>query len=291
MNEELQSTNEEMETSREELQSTNEELQTMNSELQDKVEELSNANNDLNNLFSSTDIGTLFLDNNLRIKRFTPATGAFFKIINSDVGRPITDIAHNLAYDGFLEDIRQVLDKLGRIEKELRTKEGSSYIMRILPYRTVENAVDGVVVTFIDITAQKKSKKRESTAKASQVYTQAILDTVREPLVVLDKNLRVMSANRPFYETFKINRKNTEHKPFYELGDGQWNIPRLRKLLERILPEDKQFEDFEITRNFPGIGRRVMLLNGRHILQESQDTPRILLALEDITHRREKKRA
>jgi two-component system, chemotaxis family, CheB/CheR fusion protein len=291
MNEELQSTNEELETSREELQSTNEELQTMNSELQDKVEELSNANNDLNNLLGSTDIGTLFLDNNLRIKRFTPATGDFFKIINSDLGRPITDIAHNLAYDGFIEDIRQVIDKLGRIEKELQTKEGRSYIMRILPYRTVENAVDGVVVTFVDITAQKKSKERESTANAAQVYTQAILDTVREPLVVLNENLRVMSANRPFYETFKVNRENTEQKPFYKLGNGQWNIPRLRKLLERILPEDKQFENFEVTRNFPGIGRRAMLLNGRHILQDSQDTQRILLAIEDITHRREKKRS
>jgi two-component system CheB/CheR fusion protein len=289
-NEELQSTNEELETSREELQSTNEELQTMNSELQDKVEELSNANNDLNNLLGSTDIGTLFLDNNLKIKRFTPATGAFFKIINSDLGRPISDIAHNLAYDGFLEDIRQVIDKLGRIEKELHTKEGNSYIMRILPYRTVENAVDGVVVTFIDITAQKKSKEHESTAKASQVYTQAILDTVREPLVVLDKNLRVMSANRPFYETFKVTRKNTEQKPFYKLGNGQWNVPRLRKLLERILPEDKPFENFEVARDFPGIGRRVMLLNGRHILQDSQYPQRILLAIEDITHRREKKR-
>jgi two-component system CheB/CheR fusion protein len=289
-NEELQSTNEELDTSREELQSTNEELQTMNSELQEKVEELSNTNNDLSNLLGSTDIGTLFLDNNLRIKRFTPTTRSFFKIIDSDVGRPISDIVHNLAYDGFLEDIKQVIDKLGRIERELQTREGGSYIMRILPYRTVENAVDGVVVTFIDITAQNKSKEREITAKAAQIYTQAILDTVREPLVVLDEDFRVMSANRPFYETFKVNRKNTEQKPIYELGDGQWNIPRLRELLERILPEDRQFENLKVTHDFPGIGRRVMLLNGRHILQENQDTQRILLAIEDITHSHEKKK-
>ncbi|MGA2678929.1 MAG: CheR family methyltransferase [Sedimentisphaerales bacterium] len=289
-NEELQSTNEELDTSREELQSTNEELQTMNSELQEKVEELSNTNNDLSNLLGSTDIGTLFLDNNLRIKRFTPATRSFFKIIDSDAGRPISDIVHNLAYDGFLEDIKQVIDKLGRIERELQTREGGSYIMRILPYRTAENAVDGVVVTFIDITAQNKSKEREVTAKAAQVYTQAILDTVREPLVVLDEGLRVMSANRPFYETFKVNRENIEQKPIYELGDGQWNIPRLRELLERILPEDRQFKNFKVTHDFPGVGRRVMLLNGRHILQENQDTQRILLAIEDITRRHEKKR-
>ena len=289
-NEELQSTNEELDTSREELQSTNEELQTMNSELQEKVEELSSTNNDLSNLLGSTDIGTLFLDNNLRIKRFTPATRSFFKIIDSDVGRPISDIVHNLAYDGFLEDIKQVIDKLGRIERELQTREGGSYIMRILPYRTVENAVDGVVVTFIDITAQNKSKERESAANAAQIYTQAILDTVREPLVVLDKNLCVMSANRPFYETFKVNSRNTEQKPIYKLGNGQWNIPRLRKLLERILSEDKQFENLKVTRDFPEIGRKIMLLNGRRILQESQDAQRILLAIEDITHHHEKKR-
>ncbi|MDD5064259.1 MAG: chemotaxis protein CheB [Phycisphaerae bacterium] len=288
-NEELQSTNEELETSREELQSTNEELQTMNSELQEKVEELSNANNDLNNLLGSTEIGTIFLDNGLRIKRFTPATGVFFKIISSDVGRPISDIAHNLGYDGFLEDIKQVINNLGQIDRELQTREGKSYIMRILPYRTVENVVDGVVITFLDITAQKKSQERESAAKAAQVYTQAILDTVREPLVVLDENLRVVSANRSFYETFEVNRENTEQKLIYELGDGQWDIPRLRELLEQILPEDKQFEGLEVTHDFLGIGRRVMLLNGRHILQENQDKQRILLAIEDITHRHEKK--
>ena len=253
-NEELQSTNEELETSREELQSSNEELQTMNSELQEKVEELSNANNDLNNLLGSTEIGTIFLDNNLRIKRFTPTIGAFFKIINSDLGRPISDIAHNLAYDGFLEDIEQVLDNLGRIERAVQTREGGSYIMRILPYRTVENVIDGVVVTFVDITAQKKSQEREAAAKATQVYTQAILDTVREPLVVLDENLRVVSANRSFYETFRANREDTEQKPIYELGDGQWDIPRLRELLKRILSEDKQFENIEVTHDFPGIG-------------------------------------
>jgi len=288
-NEELQSTNEELETSREELQSTNEELQTMNSELQEKVEELSNANNDLNNLLGSTEIATIFLDNNLRIKRFTPATGIFFKIIDADVGRPISDIAHNLTYDGFFEDIKQVLDDLRRIERELQTREGGSYIMRILPYRTVENVVDGVVITFVDVTAQKKSQEDEAAAKAAQVYTQTILDTVREPLVVLDEDLHVMSANRSFYETFKVNREDTEQNPIYELGDGQWDIPRLRELLERILPEDKQFEDFEVTHDFPGIGRRMMLLNGRHIVQGSQDARRILLAIEDITYRHEKK--
>jgi len=157
-NEELQSTNEELETSREELQSTNEELETVNSELQNKVEQLSEANNDLNNLFGSTEVATIFLDNDIRIKRFTPGAADIFKLINTDIGRPISDITHNLSYDDLLKDIHEILRNLGRIEKEVRSKSGRWYFMRILPYRTTENAIDGVVVTFVDITKQRHAE-------------------------------------------------------------------------------------------------------------------------------------
>ena len=159
-NEELQSTNEELETSREELQSTNEELETVNNELQNKVEQLSDSNNDLNNLLGSTEIATIFLDTDIRIKRFTPGVADIFKLINTDVGRPISDIVHNLLYDDLLRDIGDILKNLGRIEKEVRSKSGRWYFMRILPYRTVENAVDGVVVTFVDITKQKQAEEK-----------------------------------------------------------------------------------------------------------------------------------
>jgi two-component system CheB/CheR fusion protein len=159
-NEELQSTNEELETSREELQSTNEELETVNTELQNKVEQLSEANNDLNNLLGCTEIATLFLDNDIHIKRFTPRAAEIFKLITSDIGRPIGDIVHNLLYDDLEQDVQEVLRNLGRIEKEVRTKTDKWFIMRILPYRTVENAIDGVVVTFIDISKQKTLEEK-----------------------------------------------------------------------------------------------------------------------------------
>jgi two-component system CheB/CheR fusion protein len=159
-NEELQSTNEELETSREELQSTNEELETVNTELQHKVEQLSDANNDLNNLLGCTEIATLFLDNDINIKRFTPRAAEIFKLIAGDVGRSISDIVNNLQYDELVDDAKEVLENLGRIEKEVRTKEGNWFFMRILPYRTVDNAIDGVVVTFIDITKQKRLEQR-----------------------------------------------------------------------------------------------------------------------------------
>ena len=159
-NEELQSTNEELETSREELQSTNEELETVNAELQNKVEQLSDANNDLNNLLGATEVATLFLDNDINVKRFTPRAAEIFKLIAADDGRPIGDIVHNLQYDELVDDAKKVLENLGRVEKEVRTKEGNWFFMRILPYRTVDNAIDGVVVTFIDITRQKHLEQR-----------------------------------------------------------------------------------------------------------------------------------
>jgi two-component system CheB/CheR fusion protein len=174
-NEELQSTNEELETSREELQSTNEELETVNAEQQNKVEELSQANNDLNNLLGCTEIATVFLDNDIRIKRYTSKTTDIFKLINSDVGRPISDIVHNLIYDDLLNDVQEILRNLGRIEKEVRSKAGSWFLMRILPYRTADNAIDGVVVTFVDITKQKNDQLmlRESEEKCSALIHQA----------------------------------------------------------------------------------------------------------------------
>jgi two-component system CheB/CheR fusion protein len=155
-NEELQSTNEELTTSKEEMQSMNEELQTVNQELQSKVDELSRSNNDMKNLFNSTDIATLFLDGELSVRRFTNQTAKLIKLIPGDAGRPITDIATDLEYPELAEDAREVLRTLVFAEKQAATKAGRWYTVRILPYRTLENVIDGVVITFSDITAQKQ---------------------------------------------------------------------------------------------------------------------------------------
>ncbi len=158
VNEELQSTNEELETSKEELQSTNEELVTVNAELQKKVEALSHANNDMNNLLTSTEIGTLFLDTTLCIKRFTPTVTQIFNLIQTDIGRPMSDIKSNIVDEHLGERARKVLDTLVREEIEIQDKTGNWYSMRIMPYRTVENVIDGVVVTFLDINHIKEAK-------------------------------------------------------------------------------------------------------------------------------------
>jgi two-component system CheB/CheR fusion protein len=159
-NEELQSTNEELETSREELQSTNEELETVNSELQNKVTELSYANNDLNSLLGSTEIGTIFLDTDLNIKRFTPSMTEFFNLRNTDIGRPIRDITSNIPHKEFCQDAEDVLKTLNRKQLEIETTDNKHYSMNILPYRTTENVIDGVVITFVDITENVLSQQK-----------------------------------------------------------------------------------------------------------------------------------
>ena len=279
-NEELQSTNEELETSREELQSTNEELETVNAELQNKVNELSGVNNDLSNILASTEIATIFLDNDLCIKRFTPAMKKIFSLIDSDIGRPISNIVNQLKYDNLHEDVKQVLSRLGSVEKELPDKEGRWFFMKIIPYRTLENSIDGVVVIFLDITAQKQA---QLDAEQARSIAEGILGTVPCSLLVLDDEMRIISANQFFCEMFQVSRKQTEGQSLYDLGNRQWDIPELKKALEDILPELRDLTDFEVTHDFQNLGRKTMRLNARQIFQKSTGTKTILLVIEDVT--------
>jgi PAS domain S-box-containing protein len=170
-NEELQSTNEELTTSKEEMQSLNEELQTVNQELQSKVDELSRSNNDMKNLLNSTDIATLFLDSEFRVRRFTTATSKIIKLIPSDIGRRITDIASELDYPALTDDAREVLRSLIYKETQAETKDGRAYMVRIMPYRTLENMIDGVVITFTDASTARKLEKaaKEQASQARQM--------------------------------------------------------------------------------------------------------------------------
>ena len=159
MNEELQSANEELETSKEELQSLNEELSTVNSQIQEKIEDLEAANNDITNLLNCTDIAVLFLDAQFRIKRFTPAATQLFKLIPTDVGRPLSDIAQKSTDGNLLSDAEQVLHTLIPHIKETSTGEGTWYLRRIVPYRTSDRRIEGVVITFVDVTASKQAEQ------------------------------------------------------------------------------------------------------------------------------------
>lgn len=186
-------------------------------------------------------------------------------------------------YEGLHEDARDVVTTLNRKQLEIQAKDGLWYSMRMVPYRTVENVIDGVVITFSDITEIRKAKN----ADAARRFTDNIIATVREPFLVINKQLRVISSNRSFYETFKVSAKQTEGKLIYELGNGQWDIPDLRQLLEEILPDNTTIEDYEVNHEFETIGTKTMLLNARRIVEEEEEEEElILLAIEDITGRK-----
>ncbi|MGW8250910.1 MAG: PAS domain-containing protein, partial [Anaerolineales bacterium] len=286
-NEELQSTNEELETSKEETQSINEELVTVNTELQEKVKQLTQANDDLNNLMAVTGIGTIFVDMNMCITRYTPAVTDIVNLIEGDRGRPLGNITSNLRYENLLEDVQQVLDTLHSKEIEAQSKDDKWYLIRLLPYRTLENVIQGVVITFVDITAQKmieeEMQKLSKENEDSRLFIENVLDTVREALVVLDSELRVVSVNRSFYDTFQVKPNQTVGKLLYNLGNQQWDIPELRKLLEEILPDQTTIEGYYIQHDFSKIGNRTMKLNAREIKQDAGNRRMILLAIEDVS--------
>ncbi|MEQ8847499.1 CheR family methyltransferase [Botrimarina sp.] len=463
-NEELRSTMEELETSKEELQSMNEELQTVNQENRHKVEELGQLSGDLQNLLAATDIATLFLDRQLRILRFTPRVADLFSIRITDRGRPVSDLTHRLAYQQMTDDAQRVLDKLVPVEREVRDHDDGWYLARVLPYRTADDRIDGVVLTFVDITARRRAEERvrrserllavqlnasqrfhefstrllrgedkravfeemlevaasvldsriacvqllegESAAdgraaqlrliadiglsresahawrviaadsdtacgralksgkqviledlqqeeriageelepyrlsgiravlstplfsrddkllgmistfwrephrptrqqldtfevvggltstlleqllsdeelRAAKTAAENIIETLHEPLVVLNRNLTIRSCNPAFYHHFHVRPDETQGKKIYDLGNGQWNLPELRRLLEDVLPDNNSFVDYEVDHRFESIGRRVLLLNARRLEHEQL----ILLGIRDITER------
>lgn len=277
VNEEFQSSNEELETSKEELQSLNEELTTANTQLEGKITELEAANNDLDNLLTSTNIATLFLDTQLRIRRFTPAATRLFSLIPSDIGRPIGDIAQMFTDPGLLPDAAAVLQQPITPKMEVQTRDGRWYMRQVLPYRTRDHRTEGVVITFSDVAAEALQEAR--------LYAESIVDTVREPLLVLDGDLRVRSANQSFYATFHVAEEETVGQLLYELGNRQWDIPKLRTLLGEVLPQKRALDDFELEANFESIGARIMQLNARTMDRGSDRPHLILLAIEDITER------
>src|SRR5262245_22389566 len=282
-NEEMQSINEELETSKEELESSNEELITLNEELNNRNSELGRLNSDLVNLLGSVQMPILMLDIELRIRRFTPAAEKLLNLIPTDVGRPFGDLKLNLECPDLDRMIAEVIDTPGVKEIETRDGAGRWHLLRVRPYRTIENKIDGAVVTLVDI---NELKKNEREIEAARDYAEAILRTTRNPLLVLHADLTVESANDAFYKTFKVKPAETEGRPVYELGDRHWDIPQLRQLLEDVIRHDSSFDDFEVTDEFHGIGTRYFLLNARRLDSREGSPERILLGVEDVTERK-----
>jgi two-component system CheB/CheR fusion protein len=271
-NEELQSTNEELETAKEEMQSTNEELVTVNEELQNSNVNAGIVNNDLLNLLASVQIPVVMVDPSLVVRRFTPAAQKFFNLILTDVGRRLSDIRTSLVAVDLEAMIAEVLETLHLKEREVRDRHGHWYALRIRPYRTKENKIDGAVLVLVDIHDLKRGIEQLS-------------DILWEPFLALDGQLRVVKANAAFYQKFQVTAGQTEGRFVYELGSRQWNIPRLRVLLEDVLPKETRITDFEVIHTFPTIGRRKMLLNARRLEAADSSLELILLAIRDVTTR------
>ncbi len=246
-NEELQSINEELETSKEELESTNEELTTVNEEMANRHIVLHQLNSDLVNLQRSTHLAIVLLKRDLTIHRFSSEAEKLFNLLASDVGRPLSALRHNLDLPDLEGFIAEVIDSVREGEREVRDKDGRWYSLRVRPYLSLENKVDGAVLVLVDIDALKRTEQAISEARA---YAETVIRTVPDPLIVLSDKLRVHSANEAFYNSFKVSPAETEGRSIFELGNGQWNIPKLRELVEHVIPRSNFFNDFEIEHGF-----------------------------------------
>jgi two-component system CheB/CheR fusion protein len=283
MNEELQSANEELETSKEEMQSLNEELRTVNAELQSKVDALTRANDDMSNLLNNMQVATIFLDTELRVTRFTEQAKELFRLIDSDVGRPLTDLTSSLDYPSLVEDCREVVHDLARKESEVRDRTGRWHMVRIFPYRTADNVISGLVLTVISIERSKRAEADRDDLRRSRDFFEGVVQTVREPLLALDNDQRVIMGNASFHRKFRTHPEEINGKELGRLGDGQWDVPALRELLEDVLAQDTVIRDYRVEHDFPWIGHRIFLVNARKLPDAAERGVMLLMSFQDIT--------
>lgn len=283
-NEELQSTNEELETAKEELQSSNEELTTLNQELQNRNIELSAANNDLLNLFANVNIPVVMVGNDLRIRRFTPPAEKLLNLIPSDIGRRLGEIRPNIDMENLEVVVRETIDTATLQEREVRENGGTWHMLRVRPYKTWENKIDGAVVSFQDIDALKRNLEQ------ARIYANTLFENSRESILQLDGSLRVIGANPVFFRTFGTKAGEIEGRYFHQLADGRWNIPKLRTFLSDILANHSRMDNFEARLNLPGLGERFMTLNAWPV-EPQPGARQILLTIDDVTEKRKHQEA
>jgi two-component system CheB/CheR fusion protein len=276
-NEELQSANEELETSREEMQSLNEELQTVNSELEERNRALSQANDDMQNLLNSTEIATVFLDGALSIKRFTTPARKVFSLIDTDIGRPISDLTANLRYDGLVEDAREVLATLVFREREIQTKEGAWRLMRLMPYRTAENVIDGLVITFVDI---DRIRREERAAEAARVFGDDMLEQLPDGVAVLDAGLRVLQANRHFLALFHTTHRRLIGESIESSLEIPLTVPTLQAALQGVVEDGKPVRHMAMERQLRNAGRQSIRVSAHRFQASLGGELRILLIVE-----------
>ncbi|MEO6875748.1 MAG: CheR family methyltransferase [Opitutaceae bacterium] len=279
--EELQSVNEELQSLNEDLASTNTALVRVNDGMRNQNGELSWLNSELSNLQASMQTAILLIGPDLKLRRFTPLAEKIFNLQASDVGHSLMGIRHKLVGPDLLRLLAEVIATAHVRHCEVQDETGHWYSLRAQPSLTLEGKIDGAMLVLVEIDALKQN---EQDVRAARDYAEAILSTLRDPSVILQADLRVKSASKAFYQTFQTTPKQTEGRLFFELGNGQWQIPRLRELLEQVLPGNTSFDEYEVVHDFPLIGRRVMRLNSRR-LEMRNANQLILLSIEDVTER------
>jgi two-component system CheB/CheR fusion protein len=298
INEEYRSTSEELETSKEELQSINEELQTVNGELKLKLEAISRAHSDLENLIAATDFATLFLDSSLRIKRFTDRITELFSVTETDRGRPITDFAHQLQYEDLVKDARTVLTDLAPVRREVSSRNGRWYDMRIRPYRTVDDKIDGVVITFVDV-SDRHAVEETLRSNARQLLQQKhLIDLLRDPIFVWDFDDGVVEWNRGSEQLYGYSRDEavgkTKEQLFKTVVPGSSFAELKAKLLKEgnwsgeLQQKTKGGEDLVVESNIELQnleGRRLVLETTRDVTARQATERRLRLLLGELTHR------
>jgi two-component system CheB/CheR fusion protein len=282
-NEELQSTNEDLRTAKEQLQSSNEELNTINDELKHSNSELQIASNDLSNILNAAHIPIFMAGMDLRLRRFTPAAERLLGMTASDTGRVIGSSSDVFASAGLREMLANTLQTLNVQHKRAQAEDGRWFDIFARPYRTIDNRIEGGVVTFIDVDTATRALDKAERARA---FAEGTLETVQHPLLVLDAELKIVSATSAFYRMFSLRPGDTIGRRIDAAGNGRLNFGEVAQRLDGALDRDIPFRDFEIIRDIPNAGTRRMRLNARRTpALDGQHW--ILLAIEDVTDRQE----
>lgn len=278
-NEELQSANEELETTKEELQSSNEELQTVNEELQQRNTTLTQTSNDLTNLVNSVNLPLLMLNNDLQIRQFTPLTQRLMNIRPSDLGRPINEIRTNLSIDELEPILLDVLDSLGTRELEVQDRDGRWRLMRVRPYRTADNKIEGVVLVLIDIDDLRRSQEA---LREARDYARAVIESVRTPIVVLTRDLRIQTINSAFRLLARAGADDLEGRSFPDLAALLWGMEEIRPRLIELASGENESESFEFQYEFrQGPDKQVFRVWARTLLADGEQV--VLVTFEDIS--------
>jgi two-component system CheB/CheR fusion protein len=267
-----------------EVQAANAELISVNQELRERNLQVSATIDDLSNLLASAEIPIVMLDMKMRIRRYTPPAEKAFGVGYSDVGRPIQAIKLNIVVPQLGEMLRSVLSGFGPSHLEVCDQRERWYSLWIRPYKTTENSIAGAVLSMIDITERKQGVRQLEMARD---YAEAIVDTVNDSLLILNRSLKVVRASRSYYSLFSTSPAEVEGKSIYELDRGRWNVPALRKCLSVLAAARTPFSNLELESDIPKLRSRMLAISGRVVPYESDSGINIVLVIEDVSLRKE----